>query len=103
LRKTTMRSSLNVTFRKSMRSAKTTFAHSSARGGIENAQRPNGQALSRAARAHVPKPMRRAACLACEARDAAGVTPSRLRRNRRLGRRTEAGPRRLLRRVRPPP
>jgi len=37
---------------------------------------------------------------AFEARDAGGVTPSRWRRNSRLGRRTEAGPRQLLRRVR---
>jgi hypothetical protein len=37
---------------------------------------------------------------AFEARDAGRVTPSRWRCSRRLGRRTEAGPRRLLRRVR---
>jgi hypothetical protein len=37
---------------------------------------------------------------ACESRDAGGVTPSRWRCSRRLGRRYEAGPRQLLRRVR---
>jgi hypothetical protein len=36
---------------------------------------------------------------AFEARDADGVTPLRYRWKRRLGRRTEAGPRQLLRRV----
>src|SRR3954454_17155569 len=36
---------------------------------------------------------------ACESRDADGVTRRKLRRTRRLGRRTEAGPRQLLRRV----
>jgi hypothetical protein len=39
---------------------------------------------------------------AFEGRDAGRVTPSRWRCSRRLGRRTEAGPRRLLRRVRRP-
>jgi hypothetical protein len=36
---------------------------------------------------------------AFEARDAGGVTPRKLPRTRRLGRRAEAGPRQLLRRV----
>jgi len=39
---------------------------------------------------------------AFEARDAGGVTPLKYRSKRRLGRRTEAGPRRVLPRVRPP-
>jgi hypothetical protein len=39
---------------------------------------------------------------ACESRDAGGVTPCRYRCPRRLGRRTEAGPRRVLPRVRRP-
>ena len=58
--------------------------------------------LTRAARAHVPKPMRRTACLHVSramqaARRHAGFDfPS------RLGRRAEAGPRRVLPRVRPP-
>jgi len=39
---------------------------------------------------------------ALEARDACGVTPRKSRCKRRLGRRTEAGPRRVLPRVRPP-
>jgi len=49
-----------------------------------------------------PRPDGRAArrVPAFEARDAGGVTPSKYRCSRRLGRRTEAGPRRLLRRVR---
>jgi hypothetical protein len=34
---------------------------------------------------------------ACKARDAGGVTPRKLLLTRRLGRRTEAGPRQLLR------
>jgi hypothetical protein len=38
---------------------------------------------------------------AFEARDAGGVTPFKYRRTSRLGRQAEAGPRRLLRRVRP--
>ncbi len=37
---------------------------------------------------------------AFEARDAGGVTPRKLRRTSRLGRRAEAGPRRVLPRVR---
>jgi len=37
---------------------------------------------------------------AFEARDAGGVTPCKIRWTRRLGRRTEAGPRRVLPRVR---
>ena len=57
-------------------------------------------------RSRVPKPARRAGCCACpldsEARTATGVTPSRLRRSRQLGCRTEAGPRQLQRKVRPP-
>ena len=39
---------------------------------------------------------------AFEARDAGGVTPLQYRRTSRLGRRAEAGPRRVLPRVRPP-
>ena len=39
---------------------------------------------------------------ACEGRDAGGVTPRSSRRTSRLGRRAEAGPRQLLRRVSPP-
>jgi len=39
---------------------------------------------------------------ACESRDAGGVPPCRSRWKRRLGRRTEAGPRQLLRWVSPP-
>jgi hypothetical protein len=38
---------------------------------------------------------------AFEVRDAGGVTPPKYRKTRRLGRRTEAGPHQLLRRVRP--
>jgi hypothetical protein len=39
---------------------------------------------------------------AFEARDAGSVTPRKYRRTSRLGRRAEAGPRQLLRRVSPP-
>ena len=59
------------------------------------------QTLSCAARARVPKPMRRTACThVSRAMQAARRRPD-FDFTRRLGRRTEAGPRQLLRRVRP--
>src|SRR4051794_34175727 len=65
----------------------------------EDCCRPNGSDVK--LRGQGPRGYGRAArrLPACEARDAGGVTPRKLRRTRRLGRRTEAGPRQLLRRV----
>jgi len=60
------------------------------------------QTLSCAARAHVPKPTRRSACTHVSRAMQAARRRRVLILTRRLGRRTEAGPRRLLRRVRPP-
>src|SRR3954453_23227398 len=57
------------------------------------------QTLSCAARAYVPKPTRRTACLHVSRAMQAARRREILILTRRLGRRTEAGPRRLLRRV----
>jgi len=59
--------------------------------------RPNGQTAK--LRGQGPRAEAAAArrLPACEARDAGGVTPSRLRSTRQLGCRTEGGPRQLLR------
>ena len=58
--------------------------------------------LTRAARARVPKPMRRTACLHVSRAMQAARRRVVFDFTRRLGRRTEAGPRRVLPRVRPP-
>ena len=67
--------------------------------GCENRCRPNGSVVKlhgQGLRAEAEAARR---LPACEARDAGGVTPCVLRGNRRLGRRTEAGPCQLLPRV----
>ena len=60
------------------------------------------QTLSCAARARVPKPTRRSACTHVSRAMQAARRRRVLILTRRLGRRTEAGPRQLLRRVSPP-
>src|SRR6476619_3871517 len=60
------------------------------------------QTLSCAARARVPKPERRTACTHVSRAMQAARRRRVLILTRRLGRRTEAGPRQLLRRVSPP-
>ena len=71
------------------------------RATVGNGVRLTDQTLSCAARAHVPKPTRRSACThVSRAMQAARRRPA-FDFTRRLGRRTEAGPRQLLRRVRP--
>src|SRR6476660_6722903 len=59
------------------------------------------QRLTRAARAHVPKPTRRSACTHVSRAMQAARRRVGFDFTSRLGRRTEAGPRQLLRRVRP--
>ena len=58
--------------------------------------------LTRAARAHAPKPTRRTACLHVSRAMQAARRREILIFPSRLGRRSEAGPRRVLPRVRPP-
>jgi len=58
--------------------------------------------LTRAAKAHVPKPTRRTACLHVSRAMQAARRRAGLDFTSRLGRRAEAGPRRVLPRVRPP-
>jgi len=71
-------------------------------GGValRNRRRPNGSDVK--LRGQGPRGYGSAArrLPAFEARDAGGVTPFKYRRTSRLGRRAEAGPRQLLRRVR---
>jgi len=74
--------------------------------GVGNVQPPQKlvrltvQRLTRAARARVATAARHAACPHLKRAMSGGVTPTKLRWARRLGRRTEAGPRRVLPRVR---
>jgi hypothetical protein len=69
--------------------------------GNRNDGRPNGSDVK--LRGQGPRGYGSAArrLPACESRDAGGVTPRKLRCPWRLGRRAEAGPRQLLRRVSP--
>jgi len=67
----------------------------------ENCVRLTAQRLTRAARAYVPKPTRRTACTHVSRAMQAARRRRVLILTRRLGRRTEAGPRRVLPRVRP--
>src|SRR6185369_3169646 len=68
--------------------------------GDTNFVRPTDQTLSCTARARVPKPERHAARLHVRRANARRVTPSGFDSTSRLGRRAEAGPCQLLRRVR---
>ena len=66
-----------------------------------NDVRLTAQRLTRAARARVPKPTRRTACTHVSRAMQAARRRSDFVFTSRLGRRTEAGPRRVLPRVRP--
>jgi hypothetical protein len=71
------------------------------RCGREARGRPNGSDVKLRGQGPRAEAVAARHAPACEARDARGVPPSSLRCTRRLGRRAEAGPRQLLRRVRP--
>jgi len=71
------------------------------RGGLLFPIGLTDQTLSCAAKAHVPKPTRRTACTHVSRAMQAARRSADFDFTSRLGRRTEAGPRQLLRRVSP--